>query len=221
VTCNGKVWRRRFVTAALMAAVLALQWEGAEARPVCLEGRGCQLAAAGLMELASAGAPPSMDRDMQRTMTRAERSMTRFGYVFFYVGWLWLWLTANVVLFLLLAALASLADLRMFGLAREGAGELAHYVFGGMRTFVGLLRDRRTPSTARAVLVVGLLYWLLPFDLVAEGFLPFEEDGLALWTLIDDAIICVVSAKVFMYLCPDALVAQHAAAVENRQQAHA
>jgi uncharacterized membrane protein YkvA (DUF1232 family) len=58
------------------------------------------------------------------------------------------------------------------------------------------------------LLSVALLYWLVPFDLIADKSLV---PG-----FIDDLAVAVVAAKGFVYLCPTSLVAAHARAVEER-----
>jgi uncharacterized membrane protein YkvA (DUF1232 family) len=212
---------KRSVSVAVAALVLAL-WL---ATPILQPPAACAsvplalpvhvLAASGAVAVA-----PSFDRDMQRTMTRAERSMTRFTLVLGYVALLWLWAALNALAFLATAALASVADVRMLGLWRHEAHELSHYLASGIRTFLRLLGDRRTPLAARLVLGVGLVYWLLPADLIGEGFF-LSDEGMHPFGFIEDIVIAAVAAKLFMYLCPDTLVAQHAAAVEHRVHAHA
>jgi uncharacterized membrane protein YkvA (DUF1232 family) len=168
--------------------------------------------------LAMAG--PNLDRTMRRTVTRAERSMTRFALVLGYVAGLWVWAALNIIAFLAVTALACVADLRMLALWRHGAPALLSEMASGMRTYFRLVRDRRTPLYARAVLALALLYWLLPNDLISEGFF-LSDGGVVLSGLIEDLILAACAAKLFMYLCPNALVEQHAAAVESRAHAHA
>ena len=74
-----------------------------------------------------------------------------------------------------------------------------------------MVADRRTPLFPRTLLILALLYWVLPFDLIPDTTLV---PG---W--LDDLAIAVIAAKLFVYLCPDALVASHAAAVESRVSA--
>jgi uncharacterized membrane protein YkvA (DUF1232 family) len=175
-----------------------------------------------VVSAASSALAPNVDRDMQRTVTRAERSMSRLGLLLEYALMLWLWAAVNTAVFLLVAAIASIADVRMFSLWREGAGVMLRYLANGGLTFVRLLFDRRSPYWARVVIGVAFFYWLLPTDFARENFyLLSDESGVSLAGMIDDLVVTIIAAKVFMYLCPDALVAQHAAAVKERAHATA
>jgi hypothetical protein len=156
---------------------------------------------------------PSFDRRMHQLYTRGDRALGRMTSVLGDAGLLWLGIAVSVFMFFAVAALASVIDMRMFSLRRQGPGEFSRYLGRGIRTFVGIVRDRRTPYLARGVLVVALIYWLFPFDLI--------PDEAFLLGFLDDVIIAVSAAKGFMYLCPDALIASHAIAVQTRSEASA
>jgi len=159
----------------------------------------------------SLGAGPG--RTVHRWITRGEHSTSRLFDLLSQVGFIWLWIVLSAAAFLVVAALSSVVDIRMFDLRRKGAGELSRYLGHGTRTFFRILRDRHTPYLARSVLAVALLYWLIPFDVIPDhSLLP---------GFVDDLVIAFLAAKGFMYLCPDSLVAVHAAAVEARAQAQA
>lgn len=161
---------------------------------------------------------PALDREMQRGMARADRSFERFVLVFAEVGALWLWAFASTAGYLVVAAAASVLDRHMLTLRSPAA--VVHYIADGARTFFRLVRDRRTPGAARGILVAGLLYWLLPFDILFEWsyFTPAEAPWIG---FVDDVLVAVLASKAFLFLCPDALIAQHALAVENRYVAAA
>ncbi len=106
---------------------------------------------------AAASSTGGLDARLHKVMTRAERSANRLVAVAGQVGLLWLWILGSAALCLLIAAFASVADMRMFDLRRDGPGVLARYVAHGMRTFFRILRDRRTPYLARFVLLAALL----------------------------------------------------------------
>jgi uncharacterized membrane protein YkvA (DUF1232 family) len=73
--------------------------------------------------------------------------------------------------------------------------------------FFRLVVDRRTPYLARFLLAAGLLYWLIPTDLIPDSpWLP---------GFIDDLVIAILVAKVFVYLCPDVVLARHAHVVDS------
>jgi hypothetical protein len=161
--------------------------------------------------MASVAAGPSpgagwLDRHVHRLMTRAENTTSRLRDLLGTAGLVWASLLGSACVFLLVAAVSSVVDFRMFALRREGPGALARYLGHGTLTFVRILGDRRTPTSARLVLVGALVYWLIPHDLIPDdNMVP---------GFIDDVLIAVSAAKGFMYLCPDSLVARHAAAVE-------
>jgi uncharacterized membrane protein YkvA (DUF1232 family) len=149
---------------------------------------------------------PGIGGFLHRFTTRAVNSGGRLVSLLGEVGVLWLWFGVSLGSFLLVTAVSSVVDVRMWSLRRQGPRALARYLGHGMRLFFRILRDRRTPYRARGILVVALLYWLLPVD--------FINDTPVLPGLLDDLVVAVLAAKVFVYLCPDALLAAHAAAVE-------
>jgi len=111
------------------------------------------------------------------------------------------------------ATLSSIADVRLLSLRHQPAGTVGRYVGNGVRTFIRVLRDRQTPIGPRLLLVGALLYWLVPLDLIPDqSMVP---------GFVDDLVIAVTAAKGFIYFCPDALIAHHAAAVEARGEATA
>jgi uncharacterized membrane protein YkvA (DUF1232 family) len=124
------------------------------------------------------------------------------------VGAFWLWAALSIAVFLTVAAFASVADTRMFTFRHEPPGAVARYLGYSIRTFFLILLDRRTPYVARIFLGLALVYWLVPFDLIADKSLV---PG-----FIDDLVVTVAAAKSFIYLCPTSLVAAHAHAVEER-----
>jgi uncharacterized membrane protein YkvA (DUF1232 family) len=143
-----------------------------------------------------------------RLTVRVEHSVDRLILLAGDVGAFWLWLVVSVTAFLTVAAFASAADTRMLALRRESPGAVARYLGYGIRTFFLMVLDRRTPYAARILLGAGLVYWLVPFDLIAdESIVP---------GFLDDLVVAVVAAKGFVYLCPASLVAKHASAVESR-----
>jgi uncharacterized membrane protein YkvA (DUF1232 family) len=154
-------------------------------------------------EMASGLAPLS-----HRLVTRAQHTIDRLLLLMGNVGVFWLWAALSIAAFLIVAAFASVVDTRMFTLRHEQPGAVARYLGYGIRTFFLILLDRRTPYIARIFLAVALVYWLVPFDLIADkSVVP---------GFIDDLAVAVVAAKGFVYLCPTSLVAAHAHAVEER-----
>ena len=74
-----------------------------------------------------------------------------------------------------------------------------------------MFRDRHTPNYARLVLAGGLAYWLLPMDLIS--------DDTIVPGFLEDIVVAVVSAKWFVYLCPDGVIARHARGVRESEEA--
>jgi uncharacterized membrane protein YkvA (DUF1232 family) len=139
---------------------------------------------------------------------RAEHTADRLILLAGYVGEFWLWIVISLGAFLTIVAFASAGDTRMLALRRESPSAVARQLGYGVRTFFLIMLDGGTPYVARILLALGLLYWLVPFDLIADrSIVP---------GFLDDFVVAVVAAKAFVYLCPASLVAKHAFAVEAR-----
>ena len=140
----------------------------------------------------------------ERLATRAEHSLTRGLPIFTGIAQMWSYLLLWTALFLVVAAFAAIADVRLVSeLARGRLRSLWSHLTNGLRVFLGLLRDRQTPGLARLVLGFALAYWLSsPWDV-------FPED----WGVpgfVDELLITIAATKGFMYLCPEWLVRRHA-----------
>ena len=186
--------------------VVALVFCAVVAQPVAavpavrLEMPGAQL---GLS--ATAAAAPGMLGRVHRLATRSERALSRLTTLVASGLSTWFGVLLSAAIFLVVSAIASATDVRMFAWGRQSAQVLVRDLLHGVRMFFRILRDRRTPFLPRVVLVMALLYWLLPFDLLG--------DGMPVVGMLDDLLIAVLAAKLFIYLCPDAVVAAHAAAL--------
>ena len=149
---------------------------------------------------------PDLERRAHRLYTRGDHELDRLGPLLEDIGLFWLTLGLSVAAFFAVASIASIADTRMLALRHGKPGELSRYLGTGLRIFFGILRDRQTPYLARLVLAAALAYWLLPFDIIPDkSLMP---------GFIDDVIVAASAARGFLYLCPDSLVAQHAAGIE-------
>jgi uncharacterized membrane protein YkvA (DUF1232 family) len=148
-------------------------------------------------------AAPGFDGRLHRVATRAEHTLGRLGAALT-TG---IWILVSAALFLVVAAIASAADVRMLQLRQHRARAVVRDLGHGVRIFFRVLGDRQTLYAPRTVLALALVYWLLPLDLV--------DDGIQGVGMLDDVVIAVVAAKVFIRLCPDAVVEAHAAAVQT------
>ena len=154
---------------------------------------------------AATAAAPGIEGRVHRVLTRTERLFGRFSTAVSGAATAWLWILPSAALFLVVAAFASATDLRMLDLRQQNPRVLLRDLGHGVRMFFRILRDRRTPNLPRAVLVLALVYWLLPVD--------FVGDGTPVVGMLDDLLVTVLAAKLFIHLCPDTVVAAHAAAV--------
>ena len=192
----------RFVLACGVVMLLLAAAQPSEAGLVPYDGWGT-------IASVQAGASPSADplsRLAHRLAKRAENTTARLQALLSAAGVVWISILASALMFLLVAAVSSAVDFRMLALRHRGLRGLSRYLGHGTLTFLRILRDRHTPAFARLILVAALLYWLFPIDLIPDNTLV---PGFA-----DDLLVAVVAAKAFVYLCPDSLVARHAAAVE-------
>ncbi|MGD8397559.1 MAG: DUF1232 domain-containing protein [Anaerolineae bacterium] len=67
-----------------------------------------------------------------------------------------------------------------------------------------LLRDGRVPGWVKLIPVAGLLYLLSPVDIVPDFLLPGLGE-------IDDIVLLLLAAKVFVDLSPPHVVSEHLA----------
>jgi uncharacterized membrane protein YkvA (DUF1232 family) len=154
---------------------------------------------------------PDWARRAHRVYTHAEHAVDRLSTTFGDVGLFWLGLAVSALAFLPVVAVASVLDVRMLKMWRRNPEEMWRYLGRGLRMVFDLALDRHTPNKARLLLLVALVYWVLPFDLIGDNY--------AVAGFVDDVIVAVLAAKGFVYLCPDSLVERHA--FEVQAKAHA
>jgi uncharacterized membrane protein YkvA (DUF1232 family) len=145
---------------------------------------------------------PGVGGGIHRYVSRVERAIKRLSLTLTRTASVWLAMIASALGCLVLIGCASVADRRMLDLRRHGVDEVARDLLLGVRTFVRVLRDRRTPALARAVVVMAVVYWMLPSGALA-GALPLSS-------IIDDIIVAVLAAKAFVALCPEAVIVANA-----------
>jgi len=145
---------------------------------------------------------PGIDRYMRRLQARTENTLTRFGRFLADTGVLWLWMIGSAVIFLLVTAVASVADLRMFNRRPHRLKGLWDELRFTTRLFFRVLIDRRTPMVARLPVALGLCYWLVPLDLIA--------DTTVFPGFIDDFTFAILGARAFTYFCPESVIVRNA-----------
>jgi uncharacterized membrane protein YkvA (DUF1232 family) len=96
--------------------------------------------------------------------------------------------------------------------ARPGWGEMLRLVVqlpALCRLHWRLFRDARVSMWPKAVLVLALVYVVVPTDLVPD-VLPIVGE-------VDDLVVVLAAARLFIGLCPAAVVQEHATAVGIRR----
>lgn len=148
------------------------------------------------------------DKALSRYVTRTENSGERLVLSLDAALDLWLWIMLSSLVFLVLAMLFAVVDWHMLGVLREGRRAFATSLERGIRTLLASFRDRHTPHRVRLIVVAGLVYWLLPIDLV--------DDASLLPGYIDDVLVTFLCAKLFVHYCPDGVIAKHASEIQRR-----
>jgi len=148
------------------------------------------------------------ERSVRRYVARTENAGERLAASLAAVASAWLWILGSFFGFTVAAMLGAMADVQMINMLRRGVGEVAIYVVRAAIMLLRVFRDRQTPYRVRAALVPGLLYWLLPYDVLGDE---------SLVGLVDDVIVAVISGRAFVLLAPDGVIAKHAADLHSRQ----
>ena len=140
----------------------------------------------------SAAAAPGILGHVHRMATRSERTLTRLVTLVTSGLVTWLWVLLSGIVFLVVSAIASAVDLRMFTSQRLNSQALARDLLQGVRIFFRILRDRQPPYMPRLIPALALVYWLLPVDLLG--------DGIPVVGMLDDVLVAVLAAKLFIYM---------------------
>jgi len=90
----------------------------------------------------------------------------------------------------------------------KGRGGQEKELLGWLREFFyqfelawKLVWDDRVPLLTKIVPLAMLIYLLLPFDLIPDAFLGLGQ--------ADDVVILLIGLRMFISLCPPAIVAEH------------
>ena len=70
-----------------------------------------------------------------------------------------------------------------------------------IRLYWRLFRDPRVSIWPKSLLVLGVLYVVSPIDLIPDVLPVIGE--------VDDVVIFIAVCRLFMYLCPPAIVREH------------
>lgn len=76
-----------------------------------------------------------------------------------------------------------------------------------VKLYTRLWRDKRVGPLARAILVAGLLYVIMPIDALADLMVPLG------WS--DDVVVAVAALWGFVKLCPPRVVAEHVEIIDQ------
>ena len=87
-------------------------------------------------------------------------------------------------------------------------GRLLLHIPNFIKLYWRLFTDKRVHLLAKAVLVVGILYFIVPLDLIPDFPLPVVG-----W--LDDAVVLVLAAKAFIRLCPRRVVQEHVELIDQ------
>lgn len=196
----------RYMLCPMGVMLLTLVLAAPRASAVAGANGGRQLLSSGANIEAAMSFAPGFGAHLHRLGTRAQHSLDRVGDFLSHIVVVWLWMALSVSVFLMVSALSCAADVRMLYVRRRQPLELIQDFVHGGHTFFRILLDRQAPYLARMVLAIALVYWLVPFDLIPDHSL-FPG-------FVDDVLVVIVAAKLFLYLCPESLVARHATAVE-------
>ena len=77
-----------------------------------------------------------------------------------------------------------------------------------LRLFWRLLTDRRVSPLAKLVMALGVAYFVFPLDLIPD--FPLVGVG-----YLDDVIVLIVTARIFIKLCPRNVVAEHVQLIDD------
>lgn len=76
-----------------------------------------------------------------------------------------------------------------------------------IKLYARLYADKRISTLAKSVLVIGIIYFLMPLDLVTDFLVPLG------W--IDDIIVMVGALWLFMKMCPRRIVEEHVEIIDQ------
>ena len=77
-----------------------------------------------------------------------------------------------------------------------------------IRLFWRLLQDKRVSFVAKLPLVIGVLYFIVPLDMIPE--IPIVGLG-----YLDDIAVLYLGAKLFIKLCPPHVVQEHVRLIDD------
>jgi uncharacterized membrane protein YkvA (DUF1232 family) len=85
---------------------------------------------------------------------------------------------------------------------------LARHVPNLVRLYWRLLRDPRVSRLAKAVLLAGVAYFVMPLDLIPD--FPLVGFG---W--LDDIVVMMIAGQFFIRLCPPRVVQEHVRLIDE------
>lgn len=75
-----------------------------------------------------------------------------------------------------------------------------------VRLYWRLFWDRRVSVWPKGLLLLSLLYWVSPIDIISDVIPVVGE--------IDDLVVLIVVCRLFMYMCPREVVQEHVGRID-------
>ena len=76
-----------------------------------------------------------------------------------------------------------------------------------IRLYWRLFNDRRVSWLPKAILAAGILYFIVPIDMITDFALPVGY--------LDDIVVLIVAVKAFIRLCPQRVVQEHVELIDQ------
>jgi len=101
---------------------------------------------------------------------------------------------------------------KVTGPLRASPGQMVRFLVhlpNFVKLYWRLFNDKRIPIIAKAVLVAGAVYLVVPTDALFD-WIPIPLAG-----YLDDAVVVWLALKGFIWLCPKQVVAEHVARIDR------
>lgn len=96
---------------------------------------------------------------------------------------------------------------RGFGSNPLAVARLLVHIPNFIKLYCRLFKDRRVSWLPKAILIAGILYLIVPIDLITDFAAPVG------W--LDDTVVLILAAKAFIRLCPRRVVQEHVELIDQ------